>query len=79
MIHVSDFARLSYLIQKLRFFELHDDYGNDMTDGATTWVSVSGPGGTKRVRNYRALAPIEMWGIEDALDSAAMRINWTKK
>lgn len=79
MIHISEFARLSYLIQKLRFLELQDDYSNDMTDGATTWVSVSGPGGTKTVRNYRALAPIEMWGIQEALESAAMSIKWTKK
>ena len=79
MIHISEFAHLSYFIQKAGFFELQDSYDSNWTDQATTWVRVARPGGAKEVRNYGGIAPIEMWGIEQALDSAARRVKWTKQ
>ena len=80
-IDIWTFGNVSYLIQRSDFGRLEDHYpvSRVVTDSATATVSVSGPASTKSVGVTARMGPIELWAIQEAIDSAAKSINWKRK
>jgi len=77
-VDISTFARLSYLIQNSGL-HLRDRYVAGWTDSASTIVSVSGPGISKTILDYGGVGPIELWGIQESIDSAAKSVAWKRR
>jgi len=73
-----EFARLSALIGESGFLQITQDTCITQ-DGQTVWVTVNGSGVEKRVRDACGIAPVQVWGIQQAIDAVAARINWTVK
>lgn len=73
-----DFGALCYLIEKLNFASMAGHYQADGTDNGTSIVKVwrSGQAEPTVVRDYGGVGPIELWGIQTAIDGVAGRIHW---
>jgi hypothetical protein len=77
-VNLFAFGRLSHLIQKSGL-QMNDRYLSQWTDSSSAIVSVSGPGITKTVLDYGGVGPIELWGLQEAIDSAAKSIAWKRR
>ena len=77
-IDLATFAHVSYLLHKLRFSDLPDKYDSPLAqqDHPFTTLSVTAGGKTKAVVDYGDRRPIELWAIQEAIDSAARRVAW---
>jgi hypothetical protein len=77
------FANLSYLLYKARFLQLPDEYDcrswKCPADRPYVMVSVAAGGKTKTVIDYGEGRPVELWAIQQALDSVSKNIKWTQK
>jgi len=78
---IGTFGRLSYLIHRADFASLENRYpiGFEVIDAATATVSVSGPGTAKAVIVTANMGPIDLWAIQQAIESAAKSVNWKRK
>lgn len=65
---VYGFDRLARFIQAQGFFNLKDDYSINATDLPSAITSVVKGGKRKTIVDYGGAAPLELWGIEMAID-----------
>jgi hypothetical protein len=72
------FDRLVKLLQALNYFALKDNYSKPVTDLPTVITTVLQGDKLKNIRNYGNVGPIELWGIEMAIDAVATRVKWEK-
>lgn len=73
----STFEQLSRLIDRQRYFELANAYGEAVMDSVTVTTSVLKNGVRKTVINRAENGPIELWGIEMAIEGAVASVNWS--
>jgi hypothetical protein len=86
-VDIYTFARLSYLLHRARFLQLRDRYycSSCPFDPGYFMLSVAAGGKTKAVIDYPyAYADgdgrlVELWAIQQLLDSLSKSINWTQK
>ena len=62
------FDRLAQLILSSGYFNLKDKYSNNMTDLPSAITSVVRAGKRKTITNYGDSGPVELWGVEMAID-----------
>lgn len=73
------FERLSALMEAAGFFGMDDQYTTHVTDHASVITTATRVGGErKRVLNYADTGPLELWGIEMAIDGVLSSASWTK-
>lgn len=72
----STFEQLSKLIERQRYFELSNAYGEAVMDSVSVTTSVSKNGVRKTVIDKAEMGPIELWGIEMAIEGAVANVNW---
>ena len=65
---VYGFDRLAELILARGYFNLKDNYTINATDLPSTITSVVRGGKRKTITNYGDTGPVELWGIEMAID-----------
>jgi hypothetical protein len=70
------FARLAELIYAEGFTDLDTSYREPVTDMPTTFVCVRWATGSKCVEHYGLVTPPNFGRIENAIDSAAERLQW---
>jgi hypothetical protein len=80
-VDLHTFANLSYLLHRARFLTLPDEYDCRSCPQDRTWatLSVVAGGKTKAVTDYGLGRPVELWAIQQALDSVSDSIQWTPK
>ncbi len=78
-VDIWSYGRLCYLLSKSQFSGLSDRYAAAWTDDRTFTVTATASGNTKTVSEYGGVGPIELWGIQEAIDSIAQGVNWTPK
>lgn len=62
------FERLAQLILAANYFNLKDEYTRPITDMPSAITSVVRGGKRKVISNYADTGPVELWGIEMAID-----------
>ena len=75
---VYGFDRLAELIESRGYFNLKDSYTVRVTDLPSTVTSVVRAGRRKTIRNYGNSGPVELWGIEKAIDGMVANTKWEK-
>ena len=83
-IHLMDYGRLCFLMDRVKFTTLPADIRQEKGHGSGGWATV--------VRAYRQgrekpnvvweinnSGPIELWAIQESIDGVAARIDWTEK
>ena len=70
---------LTRLVESQGYFKLSDSYGLGVEDTLITKTSVDRDGRRKAVLNNAGRAPIELWGIEMAIDGVLARVKWEKE
>ena len=82
-VRIYEFANLSYLLHKLRFLDLPNEYDcrswKCPADRPYVMLSVGAGGKTKTVIDYGEGRPVELWAIQQALDSVSKNIRWMQK
>lgn len=78
---IYDFANLSYLLHELGFVDLPNEYAcrSCPADRAFATLTVVAGGTAKAVTDFNLERPVELWAIQQALDSVSTRIQWTEK
>jgi len=66
-------------IEKSNFYDLRDTYRASVTDMPTVYTLVVKNGEEKIVKNYANAAPIDLWSIEQHIDSLLPKIQWNQK
>lgn len=74
-LNESTFKQLCSLINSERYFELSDTYGEGVMDSVEVTSSVLKNGVRKTVVNRAEKGPIELWGIEMAIEGAVATAN----
>ena len=72
----AEFIRLANLVASQGFLKMNDRYTVAVTDNATVVTSVVHNGKRKTIVNYANQGPIELYGIERAIDGVAAQIKW---
>ncbi len=72
----AEFIRLAKLIASQGFVKMNDRYTEPVADAETVITSVVHNGKRKTIVNYGGQAPIELYGIERAIDGVASQIKW---
>lgn len=72
------FDRLAQLVQSRGYFNLKDEYTVNATDLPSAITSVVRSGRRKTIRNYGESGPVELWGIEVAIDGMIANTKWEK-
>ena len=70
------FHRLAILLESQGYFKLKDHYGAGIIDTLIVKTSVVRDGSRRAVLNNAQEGPIELWGIEMAIDGAIARVTW---
>jgi hypothetical protein len=70
------FHRLAILLESQGYFKLKDHYGAGIIDTLIVKTSVVRDGNRRAVLNNAHEGPIELWGIEMAIDGAIARVTW---
>ena len=70
------FHRLAILLESQGYFKLKDHYGAGIIDTLIVKTSVVRDGNRRAVLNNAHEGPIELWGIEMAIDGAMARVTW---
>ena len=78
-VDIWTYARLSYLLRKMDFERMSGRYAANRTDQRTITVTAASNANTKTAAEYGAVGPIELWSIQEAIDSVAKGIVWTPK
>jgi hypothetical protein len=80
-VRITEFANLSYLLHRARFLDLPNEYAciGCPADRGYVVLSVVAAGKTKTVIDYGLERPVELWGIQQAIDSVSKSIQWTPK
>ena len=77
-VDVWSYGRLNYLLTQFKFVSL-SSYRAGWTDDRTFTVTTIAGGRTKQVVEYGGIGPIELWAIQQAIDSIAKNIDWSQK
>ena len=72
------FERLAQLVEARGYFNLKDNYSAQVTDLPSTITSVVRSGRRKTITNYGDMGPVELWGIEQAIDGLVANTKWEK-
>jgi hypothetical protein len=72
------FRRLAALLEAAKYFDLKDNYETRVTDQASAITSAVRDGRRKTITNYADAGPVELWGIESAIDGVVGRTVWKK-
>ena len=75
---VYGFQRLAQLIESRGYFNFKDNYTRPITDLPSTITSVVRAGSRKTIKNYGDSGPVELWGIEAAIDGIVANTKWEK-
>jgi hypothetical protein len=77
-IFISEFGRLCYLLEHLRFCEFEPEYTAPWTCSPTVYLRVWRAGEAEPivVKDYGEYSPIELWALQQAVDAVAARIEW---
>jgi hypothetical protein len=80
-VRLREFAMLSYLLHKQRFLDLPNEYAcpSCPADRVYAMLSVAAGGKTKTVIDYGVARPVELWAIQQVIDSVSKGIQWTQK
>jgi hypothetical protein len=72
------FGRLCYLFERLGFSEFEREYSAPWTCSPTVYLRVWRAGEAEPivVKDYGEYSPIELWGLQQAVDAVATRIEW---
>ena len=62
------FDRLAQLILAQKYFDMKDKYSRPITDMPSAITSVVRAGKRKTIVDYAETGPIELWGVEMAID-----------
>jgi hypothetical protein len=78
---INDFANLSYLLHRVGFLGLPARYDctSCAADRRYAALSVAAGETTKMVIDYGVSRPVELWVIQQAVDSVSRNIQWTQK
>lgn len=71
------FDRLAQLILAQKYFDMKDDYSRPITDMPSAITSVVRGGARKTIVDYAETGPIELWGIEMAIDGILKNARFT--
>jgi hypothetical protein len=79
-VDIISFANLSYLLHKMRFLDLPNRYepSRGRFDVAFATVTVVANGKVKSVTDSQEGTPVELWAVQQALDSVSKSIQWTQ-
>ncbi|MDQ3666152.1 MAG: DUF6438 domain-containing protein [Acidobacteriota bacterium] len=72
----AEFIRLAKLIASQGYLKMNDRYTVSVTDAETVITSIVHNGERKTIVNYGNQAPVELYGIEMAIDGVAAPIKW---
>jgi len=75
-VSIFDYGKLCYLLKQLRFDSLAPRYVANWTDSPTFIVTAVAAGTSTRVSDYSGIGPIELWAIQQTIDSVAQGIRW---
>ena len=75
-LHPSLFIQLARLLLAEEFFALQDSYVEPVTDSPSAVITVHWGGQRKRVSRYANSGPIQLWGLEMAIDAVVTRMVW---
>jgi hypothetical protein len=75
----AEFIRLAKLIASQGYLQMDDRYTVLITDLETVITSIVHNGKRKTIVNYGNQAPIELYGIERAIEGVAAEIKWEKE
>lgn len=75
-VDIFTYGRLCYLIDHSQFKSFKDWYEAGWTDDSTCIVTAVSGATQKRVSEYGAVGPIELWGIQQTIDSLRLGIEW---
>ena len=75
---IHGFERLAQLAEARGYFNLNNRYTVRATDLPSTVTSVVRNGRRKTVTNYGDSGPVELWGIETAIDGLVANTKWEK-
>jgi hypothetical protein len=78
-IHDYYFFRLAWLLDSQGFFQMKNEYPEDgrvYLDSSEVSVGATRDGRKKEVWEYTGKGPIELWGIEMAIDAVVNKIEW---
>jgi len=78
-IDIWSYGRLCRLIEATQFHRLPDQYVAPWTDDSIVIVTTVTDRRSKRVLEHGGVGPIELWGVQEAIDSIAKGIKWTPK
>jgi hypothetical protein len=77
-IHISQFGRLCFLLERLGFSEFEREYSAPWTCSPTVYLRVWRAGEAEPivVKDYGSYGPIELWRLQQAVGAVAGRIEW---
>ena len=75
-VDLTTYGRLCYVIEQSRFKELRSHYSSSWTDQSTCVVTVAEGDRRIEVSDYGAVGPIELWAIQELIDSVRSGIDW---
>lgn len=80
-VDLSDFEKMSELLERLKFGELNSDYSADKENSElqTVITSVSYNQGEKCVSNHGDSGPMEIWAVEKVVDGIVQDIYWEEE
>jgi len=78
-LHGYYFNQLAELMYRQGFFNLKERYSAPVTDQDTVITSVVRDGKLTSVQNYGGEAPVELWGIESAIDAVVEQVTWESR
>jgi hypothetical protein len=78
-LDIKDYGRLNYLLVQSKFASFSSTYPPLGTEARRFTVTTTAGNVTKQVSNEGSVAPIELWAIEQAIDSIAQGISWAPK
>lgn len=70
------YGRLCYFIEHSRFEEMKASYRANWTDDTTCTITITQGAARTEVEDYGSVSPIELWAIQEALDSIRQKIEW---
>ncbi len=76
---VSEFGKLSYLIEELDIENFKEEYRHPATCKQSTYLRINrADGTTKQIKDYGNIAPIKLWAVQHVIDSYLNSIKWEK-
>lgn len=76
-VRLNTYGRLCYLIESSHFSKMNSNYNAEWTCDSTCIVTVKSGKTVKTVSDYGQVGPIQLWAIQELLDSVKDNIEWT--